>query len=191
MALFGSSIFTLILSVVMTLFGFSIRRDSVSLLRCPLRILDQVFSREISSLCCLKYPYSCFSSHFFFPVIVQLIPLLLVILLAAVISLSLLFSMQSSISRIDAFTQSLMLASPLPSSFLDIYNLSMLSLRCKDLCIFLNFLILWYIFLSSLVCFKTGPENLLRSTALVFIPLMRFLLQILVSRSFLVHLRYS
>ena len=39
--------------------------------------------------------------------------------------------------------------------------------------------------------FKDGPEYFKRGTAQVFIPWMRFLLQSLVSRCFLVHQRYS
>ena len=64
-------------------------------------------------------------------------------------------------------------------------------LRCKALRIDINFLVLWSIFLnSSLVQFKKGPECLLRETDQVFIPLIRCLRQSLVSRSFLVLLRY-
>ena len=43
----------------------------------------------------------------------------------------------------------------------------------------------------SLVHFKNGPEYLTRGTAQVFISLIRFLLQRLFSRSFLVYLRYT
>ena len=62
-----------------------------------------------------------------------------------------------------------MLASPRPPSFLDMHRLPVLSRGCKAMCI---------VYLS-------------RRTVQVFIPLMRFLLQSLVSRSFLVQLRYS
>ena len=52
--------------------------------------------------------------------------------------------------------------------------------------IILNFLVLWSICLSSFQVnqFKNDPAYLTRETTYVFIPLMRFLLQKLVSRSF-------
>ena len=53
----------------------------------------------------------------------------------------------------------------------------MSSLTSKALCIVINFLVLWSICLSSsIVYFKNGPENLTRSTAQAFLPLMKFLL---------------
>ena len=77
-----------------------------------------------------------------------------------------------------------MLASPL-SPFLDTYSLSMSSLRCLVLFFVFNFLVLWSICLiSSFIHFKNGPEYLIRDTSKVFIPLMRFQLLSLVSRSF-------
>ena len=67
-----------------------------------------------------------------------------------------------------------MLMSP---PFLDTYSLSMLSLRCKVLCIVINFFVLWSICLSSfLVHFKNGPKYLIRGTAQILISLIRFLL---------------
>ena len=65
------------------------------------------------------------------------------------------------------------------SVFFFLYMQSMWSLGFKALCIVINFFVLWSI------CFKNGPEYLIRRTAQVFIPLMRFLLQSLVLRSFL------
>ena len=80
-----------------------------------------------------------------------------------------------------------MLVSPLPSSFLDTYNLSTSSLGCNALHI-----VLWSICLSSsLIPFNNGPEYLTRRTAQLFIPLIRFLLNNLASWSFLNHLKYS
>ena len=85
-----------------------------------------------------------------------------------------------------------MLASPLPPSFLDTYNLSTSSLGCNALCMVISFLVLWSICLSSsLVHLRKDPEYLTRGTAQVFIPLMRFLLENFVSSSFRVLLRYS
>ena len=52
----------------------------------------QIFSCEISLVCRLKYPYSCFSSHFcFLDIIALLILVLFVLFLVAVIRLSLFF----------------------------------------------------------------------------------------------------
>ena len=59
------STFALTYLVLMTLFCAAIRRDSISLLRLPFLSRVNVFSCEISLVCCLKYPNSCFSSHFF------------------------------------------------------------------------------------------------------------------------------
>ena len=87
-----------------------------------------------------------------------------------------------------------MLASPLPPSFLDTYNLSTSSLECNALCMVISFLVfsLLSICLSySLVHFKKGPEYLTSETAQVFIHVIRFLLHSFVSSSFLVLLRYS
>ena len=66
-----------------------------------------------------------------------------------------------------------MMVSPLPPYFLDTYSLSMSSLRCKALCMVINFLVVWSICLS-LVHFKNNPEYLTRRTALVFILLIRY-----------------
>ena len=71
-----------------------------------------------------------------------------------------------------------MWTSRLPSSFHDIYSLSMSSLRRKALCIVINFLFLWSICLGSFFYhFKSGPVYLTRGSAQVFVSLKRFLLQ--------------
>ena len=65
-------------------------------------------------------------------------------------------------------------------------------LDVRPCCIIINFLILSSVCLYSFfVYFKNGSEYLTSRTAQVFIPLMRFLQQNLVSRSFLVLLRYT
>ena len=85
-----------------------------------------------------------------------------------------------------------MLASPLHPSFLDTCSLSTSSLGCNVLCMVISFHVLWFICLSwCLVHFKNGPEYLTRGTALVFIPLIKFLQDSFVSSSFLILLRYS
>ena len=84
-----------------------------------------------------------------------------------------------------------MLASPLPTSFLDTYSRSTSSLRCYVLCMVISFLVLWSICLSSsLVPLRKGPEYLTRGTAQLFIPLIRFLSESFVSSNFRVLLRY-
>ena len=82
--------------------------------------------------------------------------------------------------------QSLMLATPLSPFFLDtIFFIS--SLGCKTFSIITYFLVLCFIYLSSsFVHFKNGPKYITRRAVLVFIPLLRNL----VSRSFLVLLKY-
>ena len=74
----------------------TIRRDSVSLLMFPFLSHVLVFPCEMSSVCRLKYPYSCFSSHTCFVVIVLLNFMLSMLFLVTVIRLSLLFWMHSS-----------------------------------------------------------------------------------------------
>ena len=82
-----------------------------------------------------------------------------------------------------------MQASHLPRSFLDTYNPLMSFHGCKVLCIVINFQISLS---SSLLHFKNGPVYPTSGVgaAKVFIYLMRFLIQSLVSRNFLVFLRY-
>ena len=166
-------------------------RDSISRLWFPFLSHDKVFSDDISLVCCLKYPYNCFSSHFCFRVIVVLLILLLFVLfLFAVIGLFCFFLIKSSNRFIDIQILSSLLANPLPPSFLDANSLSMPSLGC---------LMHRHKFSCSLVCllgsllvyFKNGSEYLARETAQVFIPLMRFLQYSLVLSSFRVLLRYS
>ena len=72
-----------------------------------------------------------------------------------------------------------------------VYSLLMSSLECEVLCIAINFPVLWSLCLSfSLVHFKNCSDYLTRNTVQVFILLIKFLQQILVSRSFLIFLRY-
>ena len=73
----------------MGLFCAGIRIGSTSLLSFPFFSLIQVFSWVNSSVCRLKYPYSCFSSHFCFLVFVVFLFVLMLpmLLLIAVIGL--------------------------------------------------------------------------------------------------------
>ena len=92
----------------------------------------------------------------------------------------------------DVSTLSSILASSLPTSFLGTYSLSTSSLGCNAFYMVISFLVLWPIYLSSsLVHLRKGPGYLMRGIVQVFIRLIRFLLESLVSSSFLVLLRYS
>ena len=69
--------------------------------------------------------------------------------------------------------------------------LSVSFLGSKALYIVISFVVHWSVCpSSSLVYFKNGSVYLTRETISVFIPLIRFLLQNLVSRCFLVRLKY-
>ena len=134
--------------VITALFCVAIRRDSVSLLRFHFLSYVQAFSLG----CRLEYPYSCFSFHFCFLVIVLLIFVKFVLFLIAVISLSLLLPMYRLYLQ---YWRVLFL--PL---FLK-HILFMSWLGCKALCIVVSFLVLWYISEScSLAHFKNGPKYL-------------------------------
>ena len=82
----------------MALFCVDTGRNSVSHPKFPFRSHAQVFSCEISSVCRLEYPYSCFSSHFcFLCIVIMLIFFMLsVLFLVAYFSALLLISYNSS-----------------------------------------------------------------------------------------------
>ena len=135
-----------------------IKRDLVSLLRFPFRSHVLVFSCAISPVGRLKYPYSCFSSHLYFVVIVVLLTFTLSALwLANEISFSFLFLMKSLNRRIDSSTLSSMSTTSLPPFFL-VGHLSDLK-PCESL----SFLFLWSVrWSSSFAHFKNGPKYLTR-----------------------------
>ena len=157
----------------MTLFCTVINRDFVSLLRFHLRSLVRVILCAISLFCHLKYPYTCFSSHFclqdflvLFLFVLKLIPLIL-LLEFATINISLLFFVNSLNLWIIVSMQSSMLSSFLPLSFLDRQNLSIL---LTVLCMVTNLLVFCSICLTySSVHFKKGPEYLSKKTVQVII----------------------
>ena len=167
----------------MAMFYAAIRRDSVSLRRFPFLSCVQAFWCEISLVSRLKYPYSCFSSHFcFLALVVQFIILLFILFLDAIIGLVV---FESSYWCIDTIFNAVESSSSFFLFFFDIFYLSPSSLGCKALCIVISFLVLWSIcWHPSFLHFKNGPENRTKETAQVFIPLMRYRLYILVSSSF-------
>ena len=76
----------------MVLICAAIRGHSLSYLRFLFLSLVQILSHQISLVCLLKSPYSCFSSHFCFPVIFVLLMFVLsVLLVVTLIYLSMLF----------------------------------------------------------------------------------------------------
>ena len=94
-------------------YSLNFRRDSVFLLSFPFLSDVQVFSLVISAVYCFKYPSGYFFSPFCFLVFVLFILMLPLLLLAAVINRSLLFSKESSCLPLDASMDTSMLASPL------------------------------------------------------------------------------
>ena len=108
-----------------------------------------------------RQPYVlCFSSYFCFLVFLVFQFVLMLLLLLFVICYcnpSFLFQRISRVFEVDESTRSSMPVSPLPP-FLDTYTLSVSSLKCKAMCLVINFLVLWYMCLNSFhVHFKNIP----------------------------------
>ena len=159
----------------MALFCTVIGRDSFSLLRFPFLSHIDVFSCEISLVCCLKYPYRCFSCHFTFL-------FFFLSVYRRVISIFCIGCNQSSSALFYLFFDSLYRCIdaifnpriPFTSLFLDAYSLPTSSLGCKAYGNVFSFLVLWSIWLCSfLINFKNGSEYLTRGTAHVFNPIKR------------------
>ena len=107
------------------MFYATIKRNSVSLLKFFFLSPVLMFWYEVSSVCRLKYPYSCFSSHFclLFCIVYPFALILQLILLADLGKLFFLFFlMHSSRPYVDKCTQSSIFASPLSPSYLDTYE---------------------------------------------------------------------
>ena len=98
------SILALTYLVLMVLFCAAINKDSVSLKRFPFFRHVQVFSWEISLVYRLKYPYTCFSTHFFLVIFVLLKLVLSLLFLEAVISFPPRFFMLSSCIDVSIFS---------------------------------------------------------------------------------------
>ena len=174
----------------MALFSAAIRRDSVSPLRFPFLSHVHIFSSEMSLVSRLKHPLSCFSFHFLFSGhFCSFDPRVISIASGGCNqSSSTLFYVvfESQYRCVNAVFN----AGKTSSSFFSCQSISYRG--CKTLWIVFSFLVLWFICLSSsLIYFKNGPEYLLRETAQVFTPLVRFQQYSFVSRSFLFFLRYS
>ena len=151
----------------------------------------QVISSAISPISLLKYPYSFFlpisifwllSSYCFTVCFFRL----LLLSVAVVISVSLLFIISPAL--LYGCLHAIVNTDQSSSSFS--YSLS--SLEYKALSTIISSLSLWYICLISFfVHFQNDPGYHTRGNAQLFIPLIRFQLQSLVSTSFLVLLRYT
>ena len=145
----------------------------------------------VSPICCFKYPYSRFFLTFLLPSFYWF---------CVCSYVSIIVTGRCNYSFFGLFN---VILEPLYCSIYTIPNPgksnltfysthvdSMLSPGSKALCIVKSFLVLSCIWMSSsLVYFKNCPEYLTRETTHVFIPFIRFQLQFLVSRSFLVLLR--
>ena len=103
----------------MALFCAAIVRDQVGFFSFPFLSHIQVFSCEISPVCRLKNPCSCFSSYLCFVVFLVLFVLMLLVLLLASLICSLSYLMLFSGFHIDASMLSLILTT---LSFLDTYS---------------------------------------------------------------------
>ena len=103
---------------LMVLFCGAIRKDSVFLSRFHFRRHAQIFSYEISLVCRLKYPYSCFPSNFFFGYFCSVGSCVLCIVSDHFNQSSFVFLMLSLTFCIDASILSSLLTSTLPTSFL-------------------------------------------------------------------------
>ena len=130
----------------------TIRRDSISLLGFPFFVHVYVFSCEISLVCRLKCPNSCFSFHFGF--------LLIFVLLVFVLPVSFLVAV---IRLPRAFLCSLRVVVSMDQRYLQRRQVLFLLFFCQChlwvLCIIISFLVLWSLCLgSSQVYFKNGQE---------------------------------
>ena len=132
--------------VLIALFCVAVRRYSLSLLRFLFLSYVKVFFCEISFVCLLKCPYSCFYSHFFLVIFVMLMLVSSVLFLVAVISLPPCF-----------FLCSLLVFKSMHRRFFECWRVLVLllflthsqstaSMRCQVLCIVTGFIVL------SLIC---------------------------------------
>ena len=139
------SFLALIWLVLMALFCATIRRDSVSLLKFPFLIHVHVFSGTMLLVSCLKRPYSCFSSHFCFLVMIRDVS---IVSGCCYQSSSTLFYVV--LKSLNWCVNAVFKASKTsPPFILETYNLSTSSLGCNALCMVIIFFFLWSICLSS------------------------------------------
>ena len=152
---------------IFTFFWAAIWRDSISLLKCPFLSHVQVSLCEILLGCCMKYPYSCFSSYFCFLVIIFLLIMMLA-MLVTIIRLSL-FSFYVVINSLYWCIHAIFSTAESSSSFLSRHILSIyviFRMWSKVKWFVISFLVLWFICASSfLIYFKNGPKYLTRRTA--------------------------
>ena len=148
---------------------------------------------KFSIFCCLKCPFSSFSSPFLFSGYFCSFDACVICIFSGGCnqSPSTLFFLCSLLVIVSMHERYLECCKS-SSSFLDTFSWLTSSLECKALCIVMSFLVLRFIcWSSSLVHVMNGSEYLTRGTAHVFILLLIFLPFSLVSISFLHLLRYS
>ena len=144
----------------------AIRKDSVSRFRFPLPS-HAPFSWAIPPVCCLKYPYSCFSYNFcllgvFIVCFFSSVCLYIVIVVTGCCNKSFSLFFLKCLLRVPEF---MLLRNPqcCRTLFSITYNPSVSSLECKALFIETNFLVLWSICPSSiLVGFKNNLKYFTR-----------------------------
>ena len=145
---------------------FCAKRDSVSLFR---------FRNHITVILCAISPVEI--PLFFFPFLFSRFYCFLVCLYVDIVFFAFFYAFFKSL---NCFIYAILNAGESSSSFFSWHIVCL----CHLLCIVISLFVLWSICLrSSIVHFKKGPEYLTRETTQVFIHLMRFLQQSLVSTS--------
>ena len=163
-------------------------------------------------VCCLKYPYSCFSAHFclliFCFTFCPYLFLLILLLPVAAFSFfgggvySLLFCIFFAlfvylfVCFLILFTFSFLCILQIPELLYpqSVWTLFLLIFFSHRFCLYhlivINSLVLWSVGQSSSFIHFNGPKYLTTGTAQMLIPYIKFLPQSLVLRSFLVILRF-
>ena len=133
--------------VLLVLFYVVVRRDFAFLWRRLILSHVQDFSWEILLICCLKYLWNCFSSHFCFLGIVVLLILVLCLFFSGRCKQSFFTFFQVVFELLYRCIDAIFSAGECSSSFFfDAFNQSMSSLRCKFVCIIVSFVVLGPLF---------------------------------------------
>ena len=139
-------------------FCVAIRKDSVSLIILPFLNHVDDFLCDFSLVYPLRCPYSCFSSPFRLLFLLRWCLWCLYCFLVVVNSFRLHSFIFSSCRSINASTLSWLLVSPLLSSVLDTYSLSIFFPDCKVVCIVMSFLVPWSIRVLHWSTFRIVPS---------------------------------